>query len=84
MTAKTYRANYDQAICLCPPDRCSGCVRADVNDTKPVMAVQCAYDCPVAQALTRMGYVDTRPIWTEHTATVEEMLRSSAPFQILY
>jgi len=64
--ARTYLGGYEQALCLCPLDRCSSCVRADVNDTKPVMAIQCAYNCPVAQSLTRMGYTgspmpDTTP-----------------------
>jgi len=51
---KTYLANYDQAICLCPPDRCPGCVRADVNDTKPRKSSECAYNCPVSQTLKRI------------------------------
>ena len=55
-TPRTYLGDYDQSLCLCPPDRCEGCVRADVNDSRPVMAAQCAYVCPVAQALTRLGY----------------------------
>jgi len=55
--ARTYLSDYEQALCLCPPDRCSGCVRADVDDPRPYEAIQCAYNCPVAQALTRMGYV---------------------------
>ncbi len=53
--ARKYLGDYQQALCLCPPDRCTGCVRGDVNDSKPDTAAECAYDCPVAQALTRMG-----------------------------
>ena len=60
-TTRTYIGDYQQALCLCPPDRCAGCARADVNDSKPDTAVECAYNCPVAQTLTRMGRTGILP-----------------------